>query len=262
MESVAAYELRFFGDLPGLLRRAHTGEAVRYPADRRASIKDVIESLGLPHTEVHGLRLLDDADGPSGAEGARELGFGHLPVAGEVVAVLPASGPVDLSRDTLLRPALPGGPRFVVDENVAGLVPLLRGLGLDAAYDRRWPDEYIAELAAAEGRVALSRDRALLKRSCVAHGRLVRADLPDAQLAEVLALYPAPPDAVRFSRCLRCNVLLRPVEKAAILDRLEPRTRKYYDRFRICPACGRIYWPGSHQTRMRERYARIARIRP
>lgn len=249
--AVSEAVLRFCGDLPELLRRAHSDGEVRYPVVRRASIKDVAESLGVPHTEIHGLLLLTSAGAP------REVGFGHALQPGEVLDISGPGGPVDAMRDGLLRPALPHGLRFVVDENAAGLVPLLRGLGLDTAYDRCWTDERIAEIAEAEGRVVLSRDRALLKRSCIAHGRLVRANLPDDQLREVLALYPIPSEAVRFSRCLRCNVLLRPVEKAAILHRLEPRTKRYYHRFQMCPSCERIYWPGSHQERMLERYARL-----
>jgi uncharacterized protein with PIN domain len=40
------------------------------------------------------------------------------------------------------------------------------------------------------------------------------------------------------------------VEKQAVLEQLEPKTRLHYDRFRQCKSCGQIYWRGSHFDRM------------
>jgi len=90
----------------------------------------------------------------------------------------------------------------------------------------------------------------LLKRRQVAFGRYVRAVRPDDQLAEVLAFFGVDRPVAPFSRCLRCNVLLEPVAKVSINHRLEPKTRLYFDRFKICPACKRIFWQGSHHQRM------------
>jgi uncharacterized protein with PIN domain len=55
-----------------------------------------------------------------------------------------------------------------------------------------------------------------------------------------------------FHRCLRCNHPLEIVQKEAVLDRLEPLTKLYFDEFRICPNCKQIYWKGSHYERMQE----------
>ena len=65
-------------------------------------------------------------------------------------------------------------------------------------------------------------------------------------------------DAIKpFSRCLQCNALLKPVDKSAILHRLEPLTRKYYRKFHACPDCDQIYWRGSHHKRMEGLIERI-----
>lgn len=239
MDTVARCPARLTleGDLMTLVRRPGSSPHL-FDASRRASIKDVIEALGVPHTEVYGLF----ADG-------REVDFGHLPGAGEDLRALSAAPPLDVARGGLLRPGL-ASLRFAVDENVAKLATLLRILGFDAVYHRGLDDAGLARLAAGEGRVLLSRDRALLKRREVAWGRLIRAAEPLEQLAEVAALFgvaaPAP-----FSRCLRCNAELRPVDKAVVLHLLEPKTRRYYEVFNRCPSCGRIYWAGSHQEHMR-----------
>ncbi len=131
---------------------------------------------------------------------------------------------------------------------MAKLAMLLRLIGHDAAHDRAWDDPLIAETAQAQGRLVLTRDTALLKRGKITHGRLIRAAHPRDQLLEVMALYGLSPRGAAFTRCLRCNALLAPVDKAEVLHRLLPKTRKYYDSFHLCPGCGRVYWPGSHHA--------------
>lgn len=241
--------LFFAGELADLLTCEHEAGLVRYPADRAASIKDVIEALGVPHTEVHAIHVEN-----------QEHDFSLPLTPGSRIDFLPAnlsSGyPVDVTRPTLLRPAL-AELRFLVDENVAGLVPLLRALGFDTAYHRTWDDAHIARMAAEEGRVVLTRDRALLKRSAIEHGRLIRSQVVDEQLKEVLRHFKITHPMRPFSRCLRCNVLTESVEKEAILHLLQPKTRANYDAFRRCPVCERIFWRGTHHEKLMARFAAL-----
>lgn len=241
--------LYFAGELAGLVTCTHQAGRVRYPVDRRASIKDVVEAVGVPHTEIHAI-----------CAHGRDHDFSMLVEPQSEIALLPADlsdhYPVDVTRPTLLREPLPG-LRFLVDENVAGLVPLLRTLGFDAAYDRKWDDEHIARMVKVEQRVLLTRDRALLKRSAVTHGRLIRSQVVDEQLLEVLGHFRIAPVHAAFTRCLSCNVVTVPVDKTAILHRLEPKTRKHYDVFRRCPACDRIYWAGSHVEKLMVRFTSL-----
>lgn len=240
----------FHGDLGELLGRGvRDGDGrVPYPVTRRASVKDVIEALGPPHTEVGGI----EADG-------RPVGFGHPLAAGERIDVRPVSAPFDVLRPSPLRPAPLPRIAFLVDANVGRLAGLLRALGFDTAYEPALPDALLAEKAAAEQRILLSRDRLLLRRNAVVYGRLVRAREPDAQLLEILRLFGLKPPFETFSRCLRCNDPLLEVPKSEIMDRLLPLTRRHYFDFRRCPRCGRIYWPGSHHERMHERVERLCR---
>jgi uncharacterized protein with PIN domain len=242
--------LCFAGDLAELVTCANDAGCLKYPVGRRASIKDVAEALGVPHTEIYGI------------EGCgRACDFSLLLEPGMRVTFLPASlvsrSPVDVTRPTRLRPRPLGTLRFLVDENVAGLVPLLRALGFDTIHDRTWDDAHIARMAADQERVVLTRDRALLKRSAVSHGRLIRSQNVDRQLLEVLGLFRTGPLDAAFMRCLRCNALTRAVDKEAVLNRLEPLTREHYDSFRLCPGCGGIYWRGSHYDRLVARFAAL-----
>lgn len=239
-------------ELAGLLSRKYRGNRkINYSLTRRASIKDIIESLHIPHTEVHSIKLNN-----------REISFTHIPKDGETIFLHAFSAGTDVTCPTLLRPdALPTAA-FIVDINVGKLARLLRMSGIDTVYNPHWQEEEVAELAAASRRILLSRNHDLLCRKCIAWGHLVRAEDPEKQLAEVLTLFGLH-DAVKpFSRCLQCNTLLQPVEKSAILHRLEPLTRKYYHHFHTCPDCERIYWRGSHHKRMEELINRVCCASP
>nr|WP_245168319.1 Mut7-C ubiquitin/RNAse domain-containing protein [Desulfobaculum xiamenense] len=257
--------LRFHGDIRRLLDpgsrhgvrtpraerlRARETGLVRYPALRSASLKDAIEALGIPHTEIGSLRI----DGV-------EVDFRHPLTAGTTCDVFAQPMPEDVTAPSLLRPEPFSGVLFVVDVNVARLGTLLRLLGLDAAPPPDGDDAAIAALAARERRIVLTRDTALLKRKAVIRGRLLRAAAPEDQLAEVLDHFGIHGPFAPFSRCLRCNVPLAPVPKADVLHRLEPLTRIHYDSFHICPRCERVYWPGSHHEAMLARLSRLGLLR-
>lgn len=232
---------------------------IRYPVRRRASIKDVLESLGVPHTEV---AAIQGPDGP--------FDFSHILAPGEELRILSAEPPLDPTRESPLRLPL-DEVRFLADVNVHRLAELLRMAGFDALSakdgsktggdagtlgDGELGDEELASLSARQGRILLTRDRALLKRSLVRHGRLVRSQDPWEQLAEVVRLYGLEDRLAPFTRCIRCNGPLAEVAKAEVLDQLEPRTRLYYEDFSRCGRCGRVYWKGSHHERMLEHLER------
>jgi uncharacterized protein with PIN domain len=98
--------------------------------------------------------------------------------------------------------------------------------------------------------VLLTRDRGLLKRRVVTHGRFVRSDHPMEQAVDVVRHLDLLDEIVPFGRCAECNAVPRPVGKDEIVDRLEPGTRQAFHEFRRCPGCDRIYWRGSHHDRL------------
>lgn len=209
--------------------------------DRRASIKDIIESTGIPHTEV----------GRIEAENA-EVDFSYIPGSGQQIGVSSVVPPLDVTRPSALRPHAFEDIRFIVDVNVARLAPLLRIMGYDTVFDPVLDDEEIAAAAWKQKRIVLTRDRGLLKRSMVQFGRLLRNQRPDRQIREVVSFFGLKPD-LSSALCPRCNHPLEKVDKEKIVHRLLPKTRKYYDEFTICPVCKRIYWKGSHWEKLLQR---------
>lgn len=216
-----------------------------YPVTRRASLKDVLEALGVPHTEVYSL-----------AVNGQPAGFGHLLAPGELVEAGPGEPPVDVTVPSALRAPL-SRFGFVADANVGRLATYLRLMGFDTAYDRSFLDGEVAELAAREDRVVLTRDRGVLKRKAVQWGRLVRANEPVEQARDAVRFFGLAALAAPFTRCVRCNTELAGVSKAEVLHLLQPKTKRYYQEFSRCPSCGRIYWAGSHHERMVEMFSRL-----
>ena len=213
---------------------------------RRTSVKDFLEAQGIPHTEIYRL-LINET----------EADFSAIVEPADRIEVFGPPVPLDLTLPTRLRPGLRSGLRFGCDANVGRLAGLLRLAGFDTFYRRELPDGELAGLVVREGRVLLTRDLDLLKRKEVVFGRLVRASAPDEQLREIINLFGLAALIQPLSRCLHCNAVLQPVAKEEISQRLEPLTRKYYDEFKICPGCRRIYWPGSHQERILQKLEKL-----
>jgi hypothetical protein len=130
----------------------------------------------------------------------------------------------------------------------------LRLLGFDCLYDASLEDEALAEISASDGRILLSRDRQLLMRSIVTQGYCLRSMDLEAQLEEVFTRFHLLNEIKPFGRCAGCNGNLTPVDKAQVIDRLEPLTRHYFDEFHLCSNCNRIYWKGSHYSRLSQAF--------
>jgi hypothetical protein len=233
--------LVFHEGLKDLLTSDHTTGRISYFLKRRASVKDVIESLGPPHTEI-GLIVANN----------QYQDFSYQLRTGDMVDIYPHHPPVDVTQNSLLYPEPLPEITFIVDVNVGKLARLLRMLGFDTAYHWTWQDSTIANIAALEKRIVLTKDRGLLKRKKVQWGRLLRAETPVRQLREIRSFFGLSSPYAVFTRCLRCNTLLAPVDKQEIMHRLEPKTKKYFHHFQICPHCQRIYWRGSHHEKMRQ----------
>lgn len=232
----------FHGDLPTLLRgRWRRHNPVVQAVTRSASVKDVLESFGLPHTEV----------GEIFGNG-QPVDFSWPVTEGQEFDIFPVLPPWDVRSPSLLRPVPLPAIRFLADANVGRLARYLRLAGFDTLYDWRWDDDRIVAAVRRENRIVLSRDLGLLKRKQIDFGRCIRTSEPAAQLREVLGLLNLTGEMHPFTRCLECNTPLQQVEKGEVLHRLEPLTKKYYDNFSRCPGCDRIYWPGSHKEKMRE----------
>ena len=232
-------EFRFYEELNDFLPEERRKVAFAVEVDRARSVKDAIESVGVPHTEVD-LIVVD----------GRSVDFTHLLRGGERVAVYPMFESLDIAPILRLRPRPLRVPRFVADGHLGKLARHLRMAGFDTLYGNDWDDDEIVRVAAVQKRTILTRDKGMLRRRDVDRGYFVRAVASEAQLAEVLARLQLAGLVAPFTRCRECNTPLEDVPPEAVIDRLPGKVRDLYDRFKRCPGCERVYWQGTHFRRM------------
>lgn len=240
MDSLSV-ELSFYGYLPQLLSRPFRGKSdLLYELKRKTSIKDLIESLGVPHTEID-LIIVNNTD---------EIDFSYIVMPGDSIKVYPVSSQTDFLAPSLIRPALPHGFKFICDINIGKLARWLRIFGFDTVYENNLEDDELAEMASKTQRILLSKDSNLLKRKKVIWGHLVRVNDPTEQIVDIVQLFQLERLVQPYRRCLRCNGQLLGVNKEKVDHLLEPLTRKYYTVFHQCDTCGQVYWQGSHRSEM------------
>jgi uncharacterized protein len=208
---------------------------VAVPVGAPRSVKDLVESIGIPHPEIAQLRV----DGVA-------VDLGHRVVGGERVAVYPPFHALVDPGAPALAPPWPDPRRFVLDVHLGTLTRRLRLLGFDCWYRTNAADRDLARVAVAEERILLTRDRGLLMRREVVHGYCPRSDDPDLQAGEVVDRFGLRSRAAPLTRCVGCNGRLRRVPLEEVAAQVPPRSRAAFDRFARCDDCHQVFWPGSH----------------
>jgi uncharacterized protein with PIN domain len=151
--------------------------------------------------------------------------------------------------------------RFLCDEMLLRLARLLRAAGYDTylAHDGQ-RDSELLEIARADNRVLVTRDKKL---AAQAHPRAVVVEGRGAyaEAGHLASLLPIDWALAPFSRCLVDNAPLREAsaEEVALMP-AESQVRP--GPYRVCPACGRLYWPGSHVRRLSEKLDGLAKFPP
>ena len=239
---------RFYEELNDFLAVDRRKRTFEYRFNGSPAVKDSIEALGVPHTEVD----LILANG-------RSVGFEYQLQDGDRIAVYPVFEALDISPIVRLRDKPLRRSRFVLDVHLGKLARLLRMLGFDVRYRNDYTDREIITISIDDGRTILTRDRRLLFAKVVTRGYWLRSTEPEKQCHEVLERFDLYSQIKPFSRCLLCNGAIKAVDKSRIIDQLEPRTKWYFDTFFRCEQCGKVYWKGSHFDRMMQRLSRLRR---
>jgi uncharacterized protein with PIN domain/sulfur carrier protein ThiS len=228
---VSTARFQFDDALWPFLNRKFRGQAFTYKCARAATLKNAIEALGVPHTEVGAVSVNGE---PATLQ--------RIVREGDAVEVHRA-GTEEMG----------SVPIFVADAHLGGLARFLRMAGFDTEHRNTLDDGEIRKLAEEHGRIVLTRDRELLKSRAIRRGCYVRALKPPAQLQEVAERYGLAPLARPFTLCLQCNLPLHAVERTSVAHRVPEKVLELHQAFTHCPRCDRVYWPGNHYARMRER---------
>lgn len=208
--------LRFF------LAPRHRAGQIRVRADGVSTLGHMVESVGVPLPEVGGLRV-----------NGQPVTAAYRPAGGDVAEVAEVARPQPLP-----------SPRFLLDVHLGTLARRMRLVGLDTGYGNDLDDDTLIDRANADRRVLLTQDRGLLRRRKLWLGAYVRGARPGEQFPDVLTRFAPPLNP--WTRCPACNAPVEAVPKADVENLLRPGTRRTYQDFSRCPACGRVYWRGAH----------------
>lgn len=239
---MALATLRFYEELNDFLPAEKRKRDIRVEFQPPVPVRHLIESLGVPHTEVEIILVNGES-----------VGLDQPLSDQDRVSVYPMFESMDVTPLLRLRehPLRNPQPRFLADAHLGRLAGYLRMLGFDTLFEVESPDQALAALASREERILLTRDRALLMHRVISHGCYVRAVRPREQLSYLLSRLDLCPLIRPFTRCIRCNRLLESVAKETVLMQLPPNVRVTRTEFRRCPECHRVYWKGGHYQRMR-----------
>jgi hypothetical protein len=226
---------RFYEELNDFLPPQFHKKIYPFSFSGTPSVKNLIETIGVPHTEID----LIIVDGIS-------VGFEHQLKGGEQVSVYPVFESIDISPIIKLRAKPLRKIRFVVDVNLGKLAKKMRLLGFDTYYRNDLEDDEIVKISLLEKRIILTRDIGILKNGKVSHGFFIRSDDPKTQLNEVIERLQLKNLFKPFSRCSQCNNKLKRIKKKLLINRIPQDTLRYYKTFWECIGCSQIYWEGSH----------------
>ena len=230
---------RYLHGLEKLLNRKFTSLSAVYQFTGHPSIKDAIEAMGVPHTEVDYIIVNGDP-----------VVFSYKIQHKDIIEVYPPGVSPTAKNIKHLIPPLNAPKKFVLDVHLGKLARRMRLLGFDTCYANHFDDARIISIGLQENRIILTRDRGLLKHRVIVHGYLVRSNQVESQLHEVLMRYKLKGQISLWSRCINCNGKIKSVEKVTILKHLEPKTRLFFKEFHQCSSCQKIYWQGSHYYKM------------
>ena len=143
---------RFYEELNDFLPRHRRKADFEAMLKGKRSIKDMIESLGVPHTEVD-LILVD----------GKSVDFNYILQDKDRVSVYPVFEFLNITKVTHLRKIPLRRNKFIADINLGNIVKYMRALGLDLFYDSLLSTREIIEISKRENRVILTKDSKLLK---------------------------------------------------------------------------------------------------
>jgi uncharacterized protein with PIN domain len=115
----------------------------------------------------------------------------------------------------------------------------------------------IIEISSKENRIVLTKSRNFLKFKDITHGIFIRPGTTEEQVKGIIGFLDIKDNVKPFSRCLRCNSLLRSVPKESIVERILPKTKVFCHEYSYCKSCDKIYWKGTHFIKMKRVIDRI-----
>ncbi len=243
--------IRFYEELNDFLPADIKKMDIPFTFSGRRSIKDLIESIGVPHVEVD-LILVNGTS----------VDFKYIVRDGDQISVYPVFESFDISGVTGLRPSPLRDTKFILDVHLRKLARRMRLLGFDTDYEDQRDDDLLAGISEKENRILLTCDRQLLMRRIVTRGIIIRSRDPEEQIIEVIQRLQLQNFITPFTRCIECNGLITKIAPGSpafdkIKNLIPSAVLEWRHEYFRCSSCGRVYWKGTHYERLMERIDRI-----
>jgi len=225
------------------LKKRKKNLSVKWKGKR--SVKDLVESLCIPHTEVGGIRVND-----------HWVSFSHILSNGDHITVFPCYSGCRTRENPLFKPEPLTTLGFICDDHLWKLARRLRLLGFNTFFNRQWDDAKLADISQKEGLILLTRDRGLLIRKKVISGVYIHNIDPDKQVKELLQRLDLFKSIAPFTRCLICNGLLEPVNtgstffKEILKPQIPSQVLEWTNEYHFCTSCQKVFWKGSHYKKL------------
>ena len=242
--------IRFYEELNDFLPKEKKKTRFVHEFIDRTSVKDLVESLGVPHTEID-LILVN----------GKSVRFDYLINDGHDISVYPVFESFDIRDVQHLRPEPLREPKFIADVHLGKLTKYLRMLGYDVCYNNHLIDTEIVKIAREEKITILTRDLGILKRAEVTHGYFIRSQSAQKQTEEVIERFDLFREIKEFTRCMECNSELAAVPMEEVLEMLPPKVAASQTRFYKCSGCNKVYWRGTHHQHMQSLVKKIKNIK-
>jgi hypothetical protein len=232
--------IRFYEELNDFLPANKKKIRFEHYCPHRTSVKDLIESLGVPHSEVD-LILVNGIS----------VSFNHVINNNDDISVYPVFESFDISGAQHLCETPLRNKKFIIDGHLGKLAKYLRIAGIDSYYRENILETELIKISQEETRTILTRNRGLLKRSEVNHAYYVRSTTPLTQITEVVERFNLSGSFKPFSRCIECNNELLPVSRLLIENKVPLKVFEYHSEFYQCINCSKVFWKGSHYEKMK-----------
>lgn len=237
---------RFYEELNDFLPEEKRKVSFQHSFTGRSSIKDMIESLGVPHTEIDMILV-----------NGNSVDFSYIVEGGDSISVYPVFESIDISNAQHLRNKPLREPKFIADVHLGSLVKYMRMLGFDVLYRNNFSNKEIIDISLKDNRTILTKNRGLLKNNKITHCYWVRNEGTEEQVKEIISRFDLKDNISEFLRCLECNNILVPAEKDKIEERIPPKVKQWHNEFWYCTQCDKIYWKGTHYEKMAKFIVRL-----
>ena len=148
-------------------------------------------------------------------------------------------------------------PAFAADRTLGKLVKWLRLMGFDVVFESDATGKSFRKFSDS-GRIYLTRIRRLDVKTGAGPVIRIEADDVERQIKQVVSqLHIAYSMLKPHTRCLRCNDKLVDIDRSQAAGAVPDHVWETQTVFRQCPGCRRIFWPGSHVERSRQRLAQL-----